>query len=70
MIERLRSCNAWHADIPSRIVLQRSGTNADGSIKHKHACLECLRLRVAERRTKAAYPNLLPRLDWAPPTKI
>jgi hypothetical protein len=67
MKERLRSCDVWHPDVPSRIALQRSGTLADGTAKHKSVCLECLRLRVAERRIHAAYPNLLPRLDWAPP---
>jgi hypothetical protein len=68
MKDRLRSCDVWHADVQSRIVLQKSGTNAEGLPKFKSVCLECMRLRVAERRVKAAYPNLLPRLDWPAPT--
>jgi hypothetical protein len=67
MKDRLKSCDVWHADVQSRIVTQKSGRTVDGLPKFKSVCLECMRLRVAERRIKAAYPNLLARLDWAPP---
>jgi hypothetical protein len=67
MRDRLKSCDTWHADVQSRMVVQKSGRTAEGLPKFKSVCLECLRLRIAERRPKAAYSNLLPRLDWAPP---
>lgn len=67
MKDRLKSCDIWHADIPARVVSQKSGTNVEGRPKFKSVCLECMRLRVADRRIHAAYPNLLPRLTWTPP---
>lgn len=70
MKDRLRSCDIWHADVQSRIVVQKSGRTVEGLPKFKSVCLECMRLRVAERRINAAYPNLLPRLNWAPPESM
>lgn len=67
MKDRLRTCDIWHVGKPARVVMQKSGRNVDGRPKFKSACLECMRLRVAERRIKGAYPNLLPRLTWSVP---
>lgn len=67
MKDRLRSCDVWHPNVQSRLTIQKSGRTVEDLPKFKTVCLECMRLRIAERRPKAAYANLLPMLNWTPP---